>query len=183
MMIDSIITKLHSAGFSVSFDDQDILLDNPSVQAVLDDELKETIQVNKQELLFHLRSREYSRLTEQAEKLDAYLNGPSTPRSEREARLEEYEHLVKRISELQSYIDHYQGSGLGSWYESGWMLLHSEILNELIVVVRDETIKVPEGTQHFPKYLLKEINKLKHLDEQQIKQAHSVKKVFQGNIE
>ncbi len=79
MNIDSILKNLKSAGFDVSFDDHDIFLNNSTGQAVLDDELKEVIQSNKQEILYHLRIREYIQLYTQTKKLTECLNDSASP--------------------------------------------------------------------------------------------------------
>lgn len=174
-----ILNKLKGAGFSVSFD-EDIILHG---QGDLDDELRHLVEENKSELLYHLRTREYDRLTGEAGKLASYLNDSPAPLPGRESQLFKYEALVDRIAELQPHIDRYQESGLTRWYSEGWLLVHSEILNELIVVIRDPDVKLPAGARAYPVYLFKEVETLAGKNDQTICAANKVKKTFKGKIE
>ncbi len=178
MIALEILNKLEGAGFSVSFD-EDIVLHG---QGTLSDELKNLVQVNKQEILFHLRTREYTRLRAEANKLAEWIDNSDAPIQERRERVPEFKKLVNRIAELQPHIDHYEKSGLGSWYGQGWLLIHSNLLNELIVVVRDADVQVPEGAGAYPVYEMREVKALKDADEEQIRGAHRVKKVFKGKV-
>ncbi len=171
-----ILKKLKTVGFQVSADDRDILLDG---NAVLSDNLRQDIQANKPEILFHLRTREYARLREQALALSAWIDDSSLPLKERQARLPEYDSLVERIGELQEHVDHYRESGLDRWCREGWILIHSELLNELIIVIRNSEIQAPDG---YPVYEFREVKMLEGKSDQQIRQAHAVKKAFEGEI-
>ncbi len=182
MIVDSIINKLNSAGFTVSFDDQDILLDTPSGEAVLSDELKAVVHDNKPEILFFLRMREYNQLRAQAEKLGAYLNSPAEPLPARKERLPEYERLIEQIGVLQGWVDHYQESGLDRWYRDGWVLIFSNLLNEMIVLIRSAEVKLPESARVYPAYFFEEVQLLDGKDDQTIRAAHSVKKTFNGQV-
>ncbi len=180
MTVSKILGKLEGAGFSVSFD-EDIVLHG---QKPLDDELKNLVQDNKQEILFHLRTGEYTKLTKRAEELAGYLNDhPATPLRKPEERLAEYEQLVDRISELQPYIDHYELSGLGRWYSEGWFLLHSDLLNEIIVIVRDPETKLSAGCSIYPIYQFSEVKALDGKSDDQIRAVHKTKKVFSGEVQ
>ena len=178
MTVSKILGKLQGAGFSVSFD-KDIVLHG---EGDLSDELRDLVQQNKQEILYHLRTSEYTKLTKQAEELASWLNDSSVPLPDREKRLPEYEALVEQISELQPYIDYYKESGLDRWYSEGWLLLHSELLNELIVIIRDETVDLPSGVGAYPVYQFSEVEALSGKTDEVIRGVHATKKVFKGEV-
>lgn len=179
MSVIEILDKLKAAGFSVSSDSQDILLDG---DAVLDDDLRRAIQANKQELLFHLRTDEYARLTAQARELAEWIDNSDAPIEERRERVPEFKELVNRIAELQPFIDAYQKNGTAQWREKGWLLLHSDLLNEMIVVVRGTDVQLPEGARGYPVYSFKEVEALAGASEEQIREAHKIKKAFNGEV-
>ena len=183
MNIDSILKNLKSAGFDVSFDDHDIFLNNSTGQAVLDDELKDVIQSNKQEILYHLRIREYIQLYTQTKKLTECLNDSASPLAAQKEQFPQLEALINKISELEPFIQHYKASGLTQWYESGWLLIHSELLNELVVLVKDENVELPTGAKAYPVYLFKEVESLDGKSDEIIRAAHRIKKAFSGEIE
>jgi len=184
MSIENILNNLKSAGLIVGFDDHDILIDLPNGGTVhLDDGLKEDILQHKQEILFLLRNRQYSHLRSQAEKLAEYLNSSAVPLSEKRKRLSEYENLVNGIADLEPFIQYYRESGLAQWYESGWVLIYSNLLNEIIVLIRSAEVKLPESAQVYPIYMFEEIQQLSGKPDDHIRAAHKTKKIFNGKIE
>ncbi len=183
MTIDTILKTLKSASYVVGFDDHDILIDLPDGGIVnLDDGLRADVLQQKQEILFFLRSKKYNQLRAQAESLGAYLDDTSILPAERGKRLAEYEDIVKQIAALEPVIQHYEESGLSRWYGQGWFLLHSDLLNEIIVIVRDPSIKLPAGCSNYPVYQPKEVTALDGKTDEVIKAAHSAKKVFSGQV-
>ncbi|MBW8003123.1 MAG: hypothetical protein FVQ80_14070 [Planctomycetes bacterium] len=183
MKIETILKKLKSAGFKISFDEQDILLDNPTGNAVLDNQLKEAVKANRQEILFRLRTCEYRHLRAEANKLAEWIDNSDAPIQERRERVPEFKKLVNQIAELQGFVDAYQKNGTAQWYEKGWLLLHSDLLGEMIVVVRDADVQLPEGSRGYPVYEFKEVEALTGASEEQIRETHKIKRVFQGKIE
>ncbi len=183
MSIDNILKTLKSAGYVVGFDSENILIDLPDGGTVhLDARLRQDILSNKPEILFHLRSREYNRLRSQAESLGAYLDDPAAPLPARKEKLPEYERLTERIADLQGWTDYYEQSGLSRWYSEGFLLIFSELLSEVICVVRDPEIRLPAGCAGYPVYQFSEVTALDGKMDDHIRAAHSTKKVFSGQV-
>ncbi len=146
-------------------------------------ETMDTIQAGRQEALWFLRTRLYTKLRTQAEKLASYLDDTSVPLPDREQKLPGYEDLVGRISELQLFIDHYQASGLDRWYSQGWLLIHSDLLGEMIVLIRDPEVKLPESARVYPIYQFSEVQVLDGKSDEIVRAAYMTKKTFNGKIE
>ncbi len=183
MNIDNILKTLKSAGYTVGFDSENILIDLPDGGTVtLDDRLRAEILHHKPEILFFLRMRAYNQLRAQAESLGEYLNSSAEPLPARKARLPEYENLLDEIAVLEPVIQHYEESGLCRWYKDGFLLLYSQLLAEIIVLIRDPEIKLPPGCSSYPLYRLEEVTALSGKTDEVIKAAHLTKKVFTGQV-
>jgi hypothetical protein len=64
--------------------------------------------------------------------------------------------------------------------ERGWVQIFSSYLNQIIYLVMDPGIKVPDSS--IPKYLQQEIDALKGLTLDELKTLHEAKKIFGGSI-
>ncbi len=183
MSIDNILNNLKSAGYTVGFDSENILIDLPDGGTVtLDDKLRADVLQQKQEILFFLRSKKYNQLRAQAESLGAYLDDTSILPAERGKRLAEYEDIVEQIAALEPVIQHYEESCLCRWYKDGFLLLYSQLLAEIIVLIRDPEIRLPAGCTGYPLYRLEEVTALSGKSNDHIKAAHAVKKAFKGQV-
>ncbi len=177
--ITALIQDLEAEGIQLKPLEDSVWLSKENLTAEIINQVKE----NKPEILFFLRMREYRQLTAQAHKLAVWLNDHATPLAARKEKLQEYESLLEQIADLQPFTDHYQESGLAHWYDSGWLLIHSELLNELVVMVKDETVELPAGARAYPVYLFKEVESLDGKSDEIIRAAHRTKKAFSGRVE
>ena len=98
---------------------------------------------------------------------------PITPDLKEDLRIHKAEILVELRNE--------EGR-LGSWYTEGWILMFAYLFGEVIVIVKDFTVKLPERIHHFPRYELREIGRLVGSSDTTKCRTHLVKKAFSGTI-
>ncbi len=176
--IAALIKDIESKGIQLKPLDDSVWLSKENLTA----EVIKQVKTNKPEILYFLRSREYNQLRTQAEKLGACLDDTAAPLPAREEKLSEYESLTEQIADLQGWTDYYEQSGLSRWYSEGWVLIFSNLLNEMIVLIRSAEVKLPESARVYPAYFFEEVQLLDGKDDQTIRAAHSVKKTFNGQV-
>ena len=179
MKASNVLKKAEAAGFQVSADDRDIILDG---DAVLDDGLRQDIQANKQEILWLLRHREFRQLRTRATELASWMDSADAPIEERMGKIAEFTELIDRIAELQAFIDRYARDGSDTWWGKEYLLLFSQVLGEIVCVVRGSEVKPPEGMLAYPRYLFCEVKTLQGASDEQIRKVHKVKQVFSGQV-
>lgn len=73
-------------------------------------ELIPEVKRHKEEVLRHLRLRQYDRLTASARTLARFLDDTEEDMETRWCRLPEYRELLEQIAELQPYIEQYEAA-------------------------------------------------------------------------
>ncbi len=95
---------------------------------------------------------------------------------------DEVRRLRERLSLLEAVLGDFNRRGLNSWYAKGWIMVHSQLLNEVVVVVRDDSVELPSGAAAFPCYRFSEVQELQGMDQETIRRVHGLKKTFRGEI-
>lgn len=155
-------------------------IDGPATLAA---EIEETIITNRSEVLFRLAVKERTEVLARLESLRQRIDDESIPFQERETLVRtELDGNLDRLGVLERVLHDYERSGLAQWYTEGWILVRSELLNETVVVVCDEKVKLPAGARQFPVYRFVEVQALDGADDETIRRAHRTKKVFRGEV-
>ncbi|MGA2380230.1 MAG: hypothetical protein ABSG85_13090 [Spirochaetia bacterium] len=182
MSVDAVLDRAVALGLDIRLAQDGEHIDVPGT---LPRDIEEAILANRSEVLFHLADQERSEVLTRLEALRKKINEGDEPAEDRPGlRDVAFDPLLDRLWVLERVIAGYEQSGLASWYREGWVMIHSSLLSETVVVVRDEVAlrNLPGGARVFPMYRFEEMEALKDCDEPAIRRAHAYKRAFHGSV-
>jgi hypothetical protein len=114
----------------------------------------------------------------EADRLREFLDDQSVELDDRTPWVSRFEWLLEEMSLIVERDLHNERV----FAQVGWAPIHSEILGETIIAIRDQAVEVPDRFSDLQPYTRHEAELLDGLSDDHIRESHQIKKVFGGRI-